>query len=43
MALLNFANLYSEVEGNLSLPEATSGDDFELDDNNNITLRWNNI
>ena len=30
MALLNFANLYSEVEGNLSLPEATSGDYVKL-------------
>lgn len=30
MALLNFANFYSEVEDNLSLPEATSGNYVKL-------------
>ena len=30
MALLNFANTYSEISGNLSLPESTSGDFVKL-------------
>lgn len=30
MALLNFANTYAEISGNLSLPESTSGDFVKL-------------
>lgn len=30
MALLNFANTYAEISGNLSLPESTSGDFMKL-------------